>query len=424
MQRFICTLSLFFMLFLIFPVPVQAGGIGTYNYATPDVGLAAAGSAARAQDAGTIATNPAGMMLLGEHEMLYGIQMLHGDVAFTPGAGTTVEGNDGGQAVGWVPGGSFFYVNTVSPRVKYGIGLYSNFGNMMKYDDNWVGRYNIQQGTLLGMSLALALAYRVDEHLSIGVAANVMYGKFDSQVAVNNALDQMGDGRLNLSDSTCGLGGNIGLIYEFNPRTRIGLMYSSPVKLNFSGENQWSGLGPTIEKILAAHGLLNSQTNIDITVPQQVMLSYYHQSTDNLSVMANIGWQNWSRFGYAGISLVSKDPNTLVKNLDYDDTWHGAIGAQYRLNSRWTISSGISYDSSAVDDEHRTVTLPMGEIWQLGLGATYSISDESYVNFAYVHGWMGDMHVSESNELGSTKVEGSYNNAGYDVFSISYIKKY
>jgi len=54
------------MLFLIFPVPVQAGGIGTYNYATPDVGLAAAGSAARAQDAGTIATNPAGMMLLGE----------------------------------------------------------------------------------------------------------------------------------------------------------------------------------------------------------------------------------------------------------------------------------------------------------------------------------------------------------------------
>jgi len=217
--------------------------------------------------------------------------MLHGDVAFTPGAGTTVEGNDGGQAVGWVPGGSFFYVNTVSPRVKYGIGLYSNFGNMMKYDDNWVGRYNIQQGTLLGMSLALALAYRVDEHLSIGVAANVMYGKFDSQVAVNNALDQMGDGRLNLSDSTCGLGGNIGLIYEFNPRTRIGLMYSSPVKLNFSGENQWSGLGPTIEKILAAHGLLNSQTNIDITVPQQVMLSYYHQSTDNLSVMANIGWQ-------------------------------------------------------------------------------------------------------------------------------------
>ena len=54
---------------------------------------------------------------------------------------------------------------------------------MMEYDDGWVGRYNIQQGTLLGMSMALALAYRIDEHLSIGAAANVMYGKFKSQVS-------------------------------------------------------------------------------------------------------------------------------------------------------------------------------------------------------------------------------------------------
>ena len=117
---------------------------------------------------------------------------------------------------------------------------------------------------------------------------------------------------MNLSDSTCGLGGNIGLMYEFTPRTRIGLLYSSPVKLKFSGENQWSSLGAYYRKDpWAAHGLLNSQTDIDITVPQQVMLSYYHDATSKLSIMANIGWQNWSKFGYAGISLVSGNPNSL-----------------------------------------------------------------------------------------------------------------
>jgi hypothetical protein len=42
----------------------QAGGISLYEIATPDVGLAAAGYAARAEDASTVFTNPAGMSRL------------------------------------------------------------------------------------------------------------------------------------------------------------------------------------------------------------------------------------------------------------------------------------------------------------------------------------------------------------------------
>ena len=43
--------------------PAQAGGLYLYELGTPDVGTAAAGWAARAQDAGTVFTNPAGMTL-------------------------------------------------------------------------------------------------------------------------------------------------------------------------------------------------------------------------------------------------------------------------------------------------------------------------------------------------------------------------
>ena len=40
--------------------PAWAGGIMLYQFGSPDVGLAAAGYAARAQDASTVFTNPAG----------------------------------------------------------------------------------------------------------------------------------------------------------------------------------------------------------------------------------------------------------------------------------------------------------------------------------------------------------------------------
>ena len=52
----------------------QAGGLYLYELGTPDVGAASAGWSARAQDAGTVFTNPAGMTRLEKSELLAGVQ--------------------------------------------------------------------------------------------------------------------------------------------------------------------------------------------------------------------------------------------------------------------------------------------------------------------------------------------------------------
>jgi hypothetical protein len=54
----------------LLPQSSQAGGIELYEIATPDVGLASAGYAARAQDASPLFKNPAGMSLLPASQFL------------------------------------------------------------------------------------------------------------------------------------------------------------------------------------------------------------------------------------------------------------------------------------------------------------------------------------------------------------------
>ncbi|MGB5056240.1 MAG: outer membrane protein transport protein, partial [Nitrospirales bacterium] len=49
---------------LLMPALAQAGGLFLTEIGTPDVGLAGAGWAARAQDASTLFKNPAGMSFL------------------------------------------------------------------------------------------------------------------------------------------------------------------------------------------------------------------------------------------------------------------------------------------------------------------------------------------------------------------------
>jgi len=102
----------------------QGGGISLYEIATPDVGLASAGYAARADDASTLFKNPAGMNRLEGTQFQGGIQALYGSVSFSPGAGTSPRlGNDaGGNAVGWLPGGSLFVVAPIGEKWRVGLG--------------------------------------------------------------------------------------------------------------------------------------------------------------------------------------------------------------------------------------------------------------------------------------------------------------
>jgi len=120
-----------------------SGGIILYEIATPDVGLASAGYAARAQDPSTLFTNPAGMSRLPGSQFQVGAQLIYGNVEFSPDAGTgPLLGSDsGGNAVGAMPAASLFFTHALSERFTVGVGLCSYFGLAQEYDDNWVGRY-------------------------------------------------------------------------------------------------------------------------------------------------------------------------------------------------------------------------------------------------------------------------------------------
>jgi len=404
----------------------HAGGIMLYEFGTNDVGLAAAGYAARAQDASTVFTNPAGMSRLEKSQVMGGVQALYANLEFSPNSSTTVSGSDGGNAVGFLPGGSLFVVQKLNPDWSVGFGVLSYFGLSTKYDDNWVGRYYIQDGTLIGLTLTPAVSYRVNNWLSVGAGLNMMYGYFDSQVAVNNIGEARPDGQLKYDDNRWGYGANLGILVEPMPGTRFGLTYLSEVKLDFSAVPQFSGLGPVLEALLRSRGLTTNNLDLSMTVPQMVMFSAYHELNPQWAIMGNIGWQNWSRFGYVDVGINSSNPTSLTTTSDYNDTWHVALGAQYQpaRETPWTFSCGIAYDGSAVDDDKRSVTVPMGEAWRFALGAQYAFNPSLTLGAAYEFIWGGDMSVDQQRGPLAGRVAGDYSNTSFNFFALNLTWKY
>jgi long-chain fatty acid transport protein len=401
-----------------------AGGIGLYEFGSPDVGLAAAGYAARAQDASTVFTNPAGMSRLQKSQILGGLQGTYGNLKFSPGANTTTPGNDGGNSIGFMPGGSLFVVQKLNKDLAVGFGALSYFGLASTYDNNWVGRYYTQKGAMLGMTFTPAVSYRVTDWVSFGAGLNMMYGYTESQAAINNMSDSRPDGQIKYSDNKWGFGGNFGILVEPQPQTRLGLTYLTEVKLNFSAVPTFSGLGPGLEYLLRSRGLLDSNLDMGVTVPQMFMFSAYHELTPQWAIMGNVGWQNWSRFGKVDIQIHSSDPRSLTADNSYNDTWHGALGVQYRPGQAWNFSGGLAYDSSAVNNDKRTVTLPMGEAWRFALGAQYAFNPNLSLGAAYELIWMGNMSVNQYRGPLAGVVSGDYNNTNMSVLALNLIWKY
>ncbi len=409
--------------------PAAGGGIILYEVGTADVGLASAGYGARAQDASTVLTNPAGMTRLEGNQALVGGQLLWSNLKFSPGSGTspglgTEDGGHGIGADGWFPGGGGFMTYSLSPELKLGLGATGNFGLGLDYSDDWVGRYYVQDATLVGASLLPSIAYKVTDQLSLGASLNLMYGKLKNQVAINNLAPGHGDGQLKLDDGDWGVGANLGLLFEIDPRTRLGLTWSSQVKLDFAGAAKFSDLGPGMTDILARRGLLDSRIKAGIKVPQQVMGSLFTQVDDRWALLGSVGWQQWSKFGMVQLGIEdSTNPKSLTADLDFKNTWHVGLGAQYRLSEPWLLNFGMAYDSPMYPGSTVSPLLPVGPAWRFGAGAEQRLSKDASWGFALEYIYSGNLDVDNKGKPvalgGRGNVVGSYDNIG-TLFAAAY----
>ena len=171
--------------------------------------------------------------------------------------------------------------------------------------------------------------------------------------------------------------------------------------------------------MLGNRGLLNAKLDLGLKMPQAVMFSVYHEFTDRLALMANLGWQDWSQFGAVQIGLYSLTDTDLTTELDYKDTWHVALGAEYQIDDSWQLTGGVAYDSAMMDDDQVSPMLPTGDSWRFGLGTRYAWSKDVTLSGAYELVWMGDIDMTVDRGPLAGRVSGTYEDVSIHVLCLT-----
>ncbi|OEU62410.1 MAG: hypothetical protein BA870_07525 [Desulfuromonadales bacterium C00003094] len=412
----------------LLPLSGYAAGLWLYEQAAPDMGLAAAGRAALAQDASTAATNPAGMTRLERNQLEGGFLGLLVKAEFD-GDSSTFAGGDGGDAGDFVPIAGLSYVHSLSPDLKLGIGIGSYFGLGLDYGGSWAGRYYVQEGELVVMGINPGIGYRINEWLSVGAGFSILYGELTQEAAINNnplGIGSTPDGKLKFDADDVGYGYNLGILLEPVVGTRFGLTYRSEVELEFDDTVSARNLSPALETILDGTLGANRKVDMELTVPQAVMFSVYHQLNEQWAVMANLGWQEQSAFGQTNISLQADTSTDLTADRNFHNTWHYALGTQYRFAPAWLLSVGVAYDESPVDNKDRTPDMPLDRQIRYATGLQYELNEDMTIGAAYTFIDTGSADIRQTAEDNPLRGEliGDYKTNHLHAFNLNVVYRF
>ena len=359
------------------------------------LGNAYAGQAAAATDASTIFFNPAGMTYLPDRQVVLAGHLIKPQAEFS---GTSaLMGDNGGDAGGlaFVPNAYFAF--RLTPDVHLGVGMNAPFGLATEYDPTWKGRTQAIKSEVKTIVVNPSIAWKASESLSLGAGLSLQY----IEATLSNATGPVpGDPVGVVKGDDYGWGFNLGVLWELNDSTRIGVTYRSEIDNTLEGTLKVNG-ATVVNPVFA-----------DVILPDSASLSLFHKLGTRWELLADVTWTGWSDFDELRIVDAGGAPVVPVVTESWKDNYRYSVGVNYHLNEKLTMRGGIAYDETPVSNEFRTARIPDQSRTWLALGAQYRLSPKTMLDVGYAHLFVKDASIEE----GAINLRGTYE-ASVDILS-------
>lgn len=392
-----------------FATQANAAGFQLSEQSAIQMGRAMAGAGVVGDDLSAVHYNPAGMTLLSGTR----VQATGTWVAVN----LDYESNDGqvkenGRLKGqMIPAG--FITHQISDSLWAGLGLTVPYGMGTEYSEDWEGKDRGTESMILTFDINPNLAWRVNDMLSVGGGISLQYAKAELGFGLPLGTDSA---HANVKGDSWAWGWNVGMMFQPVETVRIGLAYRSHIAHNADGETT-IGIPANVAAMIDANTTLTSDMKVRIKTPDTITLSATWEATDALRLSGTARWSKWSNFralslDHAGfnndtVNSIAASHSTIENN--WDDTWFFSLGADYKLNSQWTVRGGVAYDQGPVENQYRMAVIPdTDRVWFSG-GASYKYTDNLTFDFGatYIKG-VGDKELHSAGAPGEFETLDSY----------------
>lgn len=354
---------------------IKAKGMGGVGIALPQDSLAAA-------------TNPAGMVMVGDRIDL-GVDL------FVPNRSSTIAGNGFAADASYSGNGKsnflipeFGYNKMMAPNMSLGVAVYGNGGMNTNYTTNPFGRFGAT-GTaginLEQLFIAPTWAMKITPKHAIGVSLNLVYQTFSAtglspfKGMSSNAGFVTDTG----TDSSTGMGLRLGWTGEITPEFTMGATYQPKTKMS---------------KLSKYAGLFAEQGGFDI--PASYGVGFAYKMMPSTTVAFDI-----EKIDYGNVASIANSNaagGALGMNNGAGFGWQNMtvykLGVSHAWNEAWTVRAGYNHNNAQIPATQTFFNILAPGVVQdhVTLGATWNISKDNELSFSYLHAFSQSVNGTNS----------------------------
>lgn len=358
-------------------------GYGTDAKAQAGVGIALP------LDSLTVATNPAGLTAVADG-ITFGVEI------FRPRREATLD--QGGQSQEFDGNGRrFFYLpdigfsRHIGDRIAWGVALYGNGGLDTDYGSNPYARFGAQGRAGVDLEQAFltpALAIKLNDANSLGVALNVAYQRFEAKgIGLFGNLSEAPDDVSNRAhDDSTGVGIRLGWLGQLNDYVSLGASWQSKTHMG---------------RFAKYSGLFADGGSFDI--PESYGLGIAVRPTRRLSIGLD-----WQRILYGEIPAVGNSLDSLFAGVPlgasdgpgfgWQDISVVKLGGSYVLSDFVTLRAGLSKSQQPVPASQTffNILAPGVIETHLTAGGSWKLDHRNRISVAWLHAFKKTVNGSGS----------------------------
>jgi len=278
------------------------------------------------------------------------------------------------------------YYYPISENLVAGLGVYVPSGLGAKWDGadltlltfgsayEWKSRIGL-------VTISPALAYKINEQVSIGATLNINYGVFEIETHAGDSELGIDIGQYTEDMSGWGVGASFGVLVKANEMFSFGATVKTESKISFSGNTSISkldilGLIPGTP-VFGANIPTTTEVEREVTWPWWIAGGVAVRPTPNLILTADLQYTAWK----SKIKILEsdfKDPfwQLLIdadRPLFFDNALQIRFGAEYTIDNI-ALRGGYYWDPSPAPDRTMNVLLPNYDFHVVTFGLGYNVN--------------------------------------------------
>lgn len=379
-------------LLLSFPMLVFAGGFQVNLQGTRAVGLGGA-STGYAFDASSVFFNPAGMNNLYGHNFILGFNYITPSISLqTPQTANINQTTPNATPFHFYYSGSIFK-EKLEDKLKVGFLVNNQFGATSSFEDDWQGRFIIQNISLSTFMFQPTASYQLHEKVSLGAGFVFATGKFSTEKGVPLGSATTTEGKAKLEGSGTAMGFNVGVfsnLLSFGSETSkteigLGVSYRSKLEIDLAGGD---AAFTNIPSTLVVDFPVTTKFDSKITLPDVFTagfnVKYSNADKYSLTFVYDLNRTGWSSYDTLSFDFANETTPDTKQTKDWQDVLTHRFGVDFTYKEKMSARVGAYYDNTPIKDGFVSPELP--DISHLGYtaGLSYTFNKTFAVDLSFL----------------------------------------